>query len=125
MKNTYTCIVCPMSCQITVEEEGEDLAVSGYTCKRGRRYAVNEHRSPKRMVTSTVRVENGILRRLPVVSNAEIPKSKMTECLKAVYAAAVSAPVKCGDIVISNICDTGVDIIASRDIDLFPESKKQ
>ncbi len=116
MEKTYTCIVCPGSCRITVIEQGGDLAVSGYSCKRGCEYAINEHKAPKRMITGTVRIEKGMLRRLPVVSCKEIPKEKMKECLTVIYGTVATAPVRFGDIVISNICNTGVDIVASRDI---------
>ena len=116
MTKTYTCIVCPMSCRITVEEQDGKLSVSGNTCKRGYKYALNEHTSPKRMVTSTVKVENGVLRRLPVVSDSEILKEKIKECLKVIYEVSISAPIKYGDVIVENICGTGVNIIASRDI---------
>ena len=117
MEKTYTCIVCPVSCRVTVEEHGEKLAIAGFSCKRGREYAENEHRCPKRMITTTIRINNGVLRRLPVVSSSEMPKEKMKECLDLIYATVAIAPVRGGDVIISNVCDTGVDIIASRDVD--------
>jgi len=110
----YTCIVCPVSCQLTVEEVGGELKVTGHTCKRGEEFGKNEHTNPMRMLTSTVVLEGSFLNRLPVVSEKEVPKAKLRECLKAVYAAKVQAPVQCGDVVIADVCGTGVNILASR-----------
>ena len=37
MKKEIICVVCPSSCHITVEGEGEDIRkVEGYTCNRGK-----------------------------------------------------------------------------------------
>jgi CxxC motif-containing protein len=66
------------------------------------------------MLTATVVVESGILPRLPVISDGEIPKDKIAECLDVVYKTSVKAPVLCGDVVIKNICGTGTNILASR-----------
>ena len=38
----YTCIVCPRSCRITVEEKDGELVITGNTCKRGYEFAKNE-----------------------------------------------------------------------------------
>jgi len=116
MKKTYTCIGCPLSCSVTVNEEGEKLVVAGYSCKKGREYAINEHRAPKRMITGTVAIVKGGLRRLPVVGTGEIPKQKMKECMSILCSTLAVAPIRAGDIVIPDICGTGVDIVASRDV---------
>lgn len=113
----YTCIVCPMSCRISVQVDANgDLQITGNTCQRGQAFARNEYLHPQRMLTSTVRVEAGALRRLPVISASELPKEKLLECLQQLYKTSVKAPVKCGDIIIKNICGTGVDIYAARDM---------
>lgn len=110
----YTCIVCPVSCRITVEEKDGDLVITGNQCKRGERHARNEHLSPKRMLTTTVAVEGGVLPRLPVISSEEIPRERLGECLKELYKIKIKAPVTCGEIIVENILETGVDIKASR-----------
>ena len=38
-KAEYTCIVCPVSCRITVEETADGLKVSGNVCNPPRRAA--------------------------------------------------------------------------------------
>lgn len=113
---SYTCIVCPQSCKVSVEEVESALYITGATCKRGEEFARNEHTNPKRMLTSTVKVKNGVLPRLPVVTAQEIPKSMLYQCLNIVYKTTVTAPVTCGDVIVKDIGDTGVDLVASRNI---------
>jgi CxxC motif-containing protein len=97
--------------------EGEDeLSVSGNLCKRGEEYALREYRDPHRMLTSTVKIEGGTQRRLPVISDSEIPKRCMKECLDTLYSMKVKAPVYCGEVVVTDINGLGVNIVASRSI---------
>ena len=109
-----TCIVCPNSCRLTVRETENGIEVEGYGCKRGLEHGRREFTDPVRMLTTTVRLENSKVNRLAVISESEIPKKKLRECLDVLYGITVKAPVKCGDVIVENICDTGVNIVASR-----------
>ena len=40
----------------------------------------------------------------------------MFECMKAINNEVVDAPVKIGEVLISNVCDTGVDIVATNEM---------
>lgn len=110
----FTCIVCPNSCLITVEEGPDGLVITGNTCKRGEDFARSEYTSPTRMLTSTVKLTGARLPRVPVKTDAEVPKSKVLECQQALTAICVGAPVKCGDVIVKNICGTGADVVATR-----------
>ena len=114
MAKEYVCIVCPSSCRLSVEEIDGKIVVSGNDCKRGIAHGISEYSSPKRMLTTTVTITGGTLRRLPVITAAEIPKSKLMDCLKELYSITVPAPITCGDVIYRDICGTGVDVIASR-----------
>lgn len=114
MTREIVCIVCPGSCRLTVTEENGAVTVTGNTCKRGEAHGKNEYLNPMRMLTSTVAVTGGTLPRLSVITTGEVPKSKLKACLDEVYRACVAAPVRCGDVLIKNLCGTGVDLIASR-----------
>ena len=112
------CINCPMGCLLTVTlEDGKVVKVEGNTCLRGETYAHQELTDPQRMLTSTVRVEGGALPLLPVVSKSTLPKGRIMDCAEALRSVAVQAPVKTGDVIVSNILGLGVDIIASRDME--------
>lgn len=112
------CINCPMGCLLTVTlEDGKVVKVEGNTCPRGETYAHQELTDPQRMLTSTVRVEGGALPLLPVVSKSTLPKGRIMDCAEALRSVAVQAPVKTGDVIVSDILGLGVDIIASRDME--------
>lgn len=118
-KKELTCIVCPMSChlEVTLNDNGEIVSVTGNTCKRGDKYARTELTNPVRMLTSTVKLEDGLYKRLPVITSDNIPKEKMTEVMEAISQIKVVAPVKMNDIIIEDVCGLGVNIIASRSME--------
>lgn len=55
MTKELVCIVCPRSCRMTITSEGDELVVTGNTCKRGKEFAINEMTDPRRTVCTTVR----------------------------------------------------------------------
>lgn len=115
MKKDYTCIVCPRSCTLTVEEKNDMVTVTGNQCRRGEEYGVNEHTNPKRMITTTVSLTGSHLRCLPVVSSGPVPKEKLLQCLSYLYHIKVKAPVHLHDVIVENILDTGISVLAARD----------
>ena len=52
------CVSCPIGCALHVEldDDGKVLSVSGNTCKRGEKYAIDECTNPVRMLTSRVSI---------------------------------------------------------------------
>ena len=115
--HTYTCIKCPLSCEIElVEENNRILEIKGHTCNQGEKYVVEEFTHPVRTLTTTIRVQNGVLPVLPVRSEEPIPKDMIKKCVKELGTLTVGAPLRCGDTVCENILNTGVKIIASRDM---------
>ena len=117
----YLCIGCPLGCRLEVEaDNGHIVEVRGFTCKRGEEYAKQEHTEPRRMVTTTVRVNNGIWAKLPVKTTAAIPKEKVIELCQQLRQVNVTAPIHIGDTILSNVLDLGVDVVASRDMPTAP-----
>jgi len=113
----FTCIMCPLSCQIElIEERNKILEVKGNRCKQGEKYAIDEFKNPVRILITTVYIEEGILPMLPVRSEKPIPKSFMKKCVKELSKTKTKAPVRCGDIIYENILNTGTNVIASRDL---------
>ena len=113
-----TCIGCPLGCQITVTMENDQVtAVTGNTCKRGEDYARKEVTNPTRIVTSTVSVTGGTLPAVSCKTASDIPKGKIFDVVKALRGLTVSAPVHIGDVLVKNAADTGVDIIATKEIE--------
>ena len=119
MNKEMICIVCPMSCHITVEtnEQQDILKVTGNNCPRGDIYVRKELTNPTRMLTSTVVVENGIYNRLPVITSSDIPKTEIFHVMEEINKIRVEAPIKNKQVLLSNVCGLGVDIIASRSME--------
>ena len=104
------CIGCPMGCLLTVKmENGEVVSVTGNTCKRGDIYARKEVTNPTRIVTSTVRIT--------VKTKEDIPKGKIFDCVKALKNVEVAAPVHIGDVLVKDVAGTGVDVIATKNVE--------
>ena len=95
---------------------GEVVSVEGNECKRGLEYAKSEVANPIRTFTSTVRVCGASLPVCPVRSRTPLPLSKVFEVTEEVGKLTVDAPVEIGQVIISDVCRTGVDIIASRSL---------
>ena len=112
------CIGCPLGCSLTVSMEGaEVVSVTGNTCKRGDVYARKEVTNPTRIVTSTVRVTGGSEAMVSVKTKEDIPKGKIFECVKALKSVEVPAPVHIGDILVKDVVGTGVDIVATKNVE--------
>lgn len=107
------CIVCPVGCHVTIDEQKR---VTGNRCKRGETYAIEEVTNPTRMLTSTVRVKSDLTTRLSVKTSHAISKKLIFKVMEALEEIEMEAPVSTNDIVIKNIFDTGVDILATRTI---------
>lgn len=113
-----TCINCPMGCQLTVEMEGNEvIRVNGNTCRRGSIYAHKEMTNPTRIVTSTVRVAHGSIAMVSVKTKEDIPKDKIFACIEALKHVKAEAPIRIGDVIVSNIADTGVDVVATKHVE--------
>lgn len=112
------CINCPMGCALNVEmEKDEVVSVSGNTCKRGDVYARKELTNPTRIVTSTVQVTGGTADMVSVKTKEDIPKDRIFECVRALKGVQVDAPVRIGDVIVSDVAGTGVDVIATKNVD--------
>lgn len=115
MEKVIICTVCPRGCHVRVSLDGTQVTdVADYGCKRGKEYAAAEATHPVRILTTTVKIADCPYNLLPVRSNAPVPKELQMECMKAIKAVSVTAPVKAGDVVLPNICGTGVDIVATK-----------
>ena len=115
---TYLCIGCPLGCRLEVQEDklGDIVEVRGFSCKRGKEYAIQEHTAPQRVVSTTVAIRQSSWARLPVRSSAPVPKATVTEICRHLRAVEVTAPVHMGQVILANVHDTGADIVATRDM---------
>ena len=119
MKNiSKICIVCPAGCHLEIAVDSENHAsVSGNRCPRGISYAVSELTDPRRVVTAVVPTDDPYHCVLPVRSALPFPKGKIAALLNLLYTMRVSTPVSCGDVILKDALETGIDIIAAENRD--------
>ena len=113
MNRELTCIVCPRGCNLVVKfnTDGSILEITGNACKRGVTYAENECTHPKRTVTSTVRCADG---RIVAVKTADVvPKERVFDVMREINAARPEGEIKIGDVIIENVAETGVSVVAT------------
>lgn len=108
------CITCPRGCHLHVDD---NMSVTGNFCPRGAKYAINELTHPVRTLTSSVKTDSLENPRLPVKSKDPLPKEKIFEAMEEINRVLIKLPVKIGDVVIKNVVGTGVDIVATKNID--------
>ncbi len=120
-----TCIVCPIGCSLKVKigKNGEFISVSGNKCPRGAQYAKQEITDPRRVLPTSVKIINGELPLLSVRTDGPIPKRLIFDVMKIVKKIEVKAPVKRGDVIMKNILNTGVNLIATRTVQKVGEEK--
>lgn len=112
-----TCIGCPMGCQLKVTmKDGQVEKIEGNTCKRGAVYGEKEVTNPTRIVTSTVRVQGGQRPVVSVKTSSDIPKGKIKDCMLALKEIEVEAPVMIGTVIVENVADTGVAVVATSNV---------
>ncbi len=116
-KDKLICITCPMGCTLEATHEGSTvLKVEGNNCKRGAQYVQAELTDPRRMVATTVKVQGGIHPLMPVHTAAPFPKPRIFELLDALRRVEIAAPVRMDQVVLENALDTGINVLASRDM---------
>ena len=118
MKTEMICVSCPVGCLMTITGE-ENITVEGNECPAGIKYAHEEMKNPTRNITTSVRVSGGVLPMLSVKTNSPIPKGLIMNVVKEIHAVQMKAPVSIGDVIIKDVLDTGVDIVATREIKLL------
>lgn len=120
MRLELTCVCCPMGCSLLVEKasDAEATYLSGAGCARGKKYGVREAIRPERVVTTTVFVA-GVAEPLSVRTSAPVPRELMGQVVAAAKRAAEACalPVRTGDVVVRNVCGTGADVIATKDVE--------
>lgn len=103
---------------VTISEENQ-WTIKGNKCKRGIDYAKSELSNPCRILTTTVRINNGFLKRIPVRTTEAIPKAIIFEAMEAINALSIEAPVKMRTVILHDLLGTGVDVVTSRDMNTY------
>lgn len=113
------CVICPRGCKIFIkkdETKKDGYLISGNNCEKGYVYALNEQVNPTRNFSTTLKIEDGNLKRLPVKTDRPISKSLILKSMKEINKISLKAPVENGEIVIKNILNTKVNIVSTKSI---------
>lgn len=120
----FNCTTCPSKCLLSVEVERDAdgnvaavHSVTGNSCPRGDKFAHQELTCPMRVLTTTVAVSGGDEALLPVRTAEAIPLELHTQAMALIRGLVVEAPIHMGDVVLENLLDTNVNLVASMDID--------
>lgn len=120
----FNCTTCPSECLLTVEVKRdangsvvEVRSVTGNSCPRGDKFAHQELTCPMRVLTTTVAVSGGDEALLPVRTAEAIPLALHAQAINLIRGLVVNAPIHMCDIVLEDLLNTGIDLIASMDID--------
>lgn len=120
----FNCTTCPSECFLTVEVERDaDVAVvevrsvTGNSCPRGDTLAHQELTCPMRVLTTTVAVSGGDEPLLPVRTAEAIPLALHAQAMDLIRGLVVNAPIRMGNVVLKDLLNTNIDLIASMDID--------
>lgn len=116
-RTNIICIGCPKGCRIVVESEEKQItAIKGYGCRIGKEYAKKEFTNPTRILPTTVKVEGGELPLVPVKTAQPIPKNKIKAAMEEIAGIKVKAPVNIGQVIVADLASTGVELVATRNI---------
>ena len=120
----FNCTTCPSECLLTVEVErdasgnvAEVRSVTGNNCPRGDKFAHQELTCPMRVLTTTVAVSGGDEVLLPVRTAEAIPLEPHAQAMDLIRGLAVNAPIHMGNVVLKDLLNTNINLIASMDID--------
>lgn len=120
----FNCTTCPSECLLTVKVErdadgtvAEVRSVTGNRCLRGNKYAHQELTCPMRVLTTTVAVSGGDEALLPVRTSEAIPLTLHAQAMDLIRGLIVKAPIRMGDVVLPDLLNTNINLIASMDID--------
>lgn len=120
----FNCTTCTSECLLTVEVERDAngtvaavRSVTGNRCPRGDKFAHQELTCPMRVLTTTVAVSGGDEALLPVRTSEAIPLALHAQAMDLIRGLIVNAPIRMGDVVLPDLLNTNINLIASMDID--------
>lgn len=116
-RREFICITCPVGCTLQAVVEGDELIeVEGAGCRRGIEFVREELTDPRRTLTTTVQVEEGILPVVPVRSAVPLPKDLLLDVARVLRDVVLTAPIAQHEVVLEDVLGSDVDIITTRNI---------
>ena len=121
----FLCVVCPNGCVIDAEFESSDdgdgklklTAAAGNLCQRGEDWVRQEIENPMRTIAGSVIVKNGDFITASVRTTRPIPLARVMDVMREIHEQNPPAPLRIGQVLISNPCGLDTDIIVTRNVD--------
>lgn len=104
-----TCIMCPIGCKLNIQKIDGKIIVKGNACVRGEIYGKSELENPTRIVTSLVKLPNGLA---SVKTTNPVPKDKIFEILNIIKNLPIKT-YKIGEIVAHNVLNLNSNIVVT------------
>jgi CxxC motif-containing protein len=118
MRREYTCIICPVGCDMVAEiEDNEMVSLVGNKCAKGRVYVQQELTNPIRTIATSVLVKGGELPVASVRLSKPVPKASLFKVMAEAKKVILLAPVRIGQVVLKDIAGTGADLIVTKHVD--------
>jgi len=116
-KNKIICVSCPIGCRMTIQsKDGKIISIIGNDCPKGIKYAEEEFINPLRILPTTIKVIDGEFPLVSVKTEKAIPKRLLLKAMVEIAAIEVNAPVKIGQVIKDDLMETGVSLVATRNI---------
>lgn len=110
-----TCTCCSRGCVVCVDESNGN-AVSGNGCRNGAAFAIHELSNPKRRVGGEVRVVGADTDRCPVKTDRAVSKDDLPNIARELQELQVEAPIFVSQVLVSDLCGTGANLVACATI---------
>ena len=99
------------------------MVSGGALCDRGKAYVESEVKNPMRTIATSVAVKGGAVPLVSVRLDKAIPKAAIFGCMAEIRKLCLQAPVRIGDVVLKNVCDSGSNVIVTKNIDCIANGK--
>ena len=101
---------------MSAELHNDKYVFSGNNCSQGAEFAERELNDPKRSLTTTVRTVFPDAPVIPVRTSIEIPKHLIPAVMKQLSNILIENRVSIGTAIVSNILETGCDIVITSNM---------
>lgn len=110
----FTCSLCPEHCLVTLKERNfQPLSFEGNRCSLGEEFAKNLILPKNWIFSGIAKVEKGDRSTLALRTTAPLPLDLFPTLQKELNRLQLEAPLHRGEVVVENILNTGVDLIAA------------
>ncbi len=116
MSEKILCVVCPLGCKLLVDIEGDSVSVEGNKCSKGVDFAHSEIVESKRNLATSIPIDGQVFSMLSVRLSRVIPLRLFSNVLSEIASLRPETPIHRGQVLIHNVSNTGVDVIATRTV---------